>query len=80
MIQELKTLPDFFMAVARGEKTFEVRKNDRNFQVGDDLYLREWSETTGYTGRKFFKRVSYVLTDPAFGVQPGFAVLGLKSA
>jgi hypothetical protein len=39
---ELKTWPEFFDAVARCEKRFEVRKNDRGFQRGDTLVLRRW--------------------------------------
>lgn len=39
---ELKTLPVYFDAVLRGDKTFEVRKNDRDFQTGDVLVLREY--------------------------------------
>lgn len=32
---ELKILRPFADAISRGEKTFEVRKNDRNFEAGD---------------------------------------------
>ena len=39
---DLKTLPVYFDAVLRGDKTFEVRKNDRDFQTGDTLVLKEW--------------------------------------
>lgn len=39
---ELKTLPVYFDAVKRGDKTFEVRKNDRDFQTGDVLILKEY--------------------------------------
>lgn len=38
----LKTLPEFFDASKRGVKPFEVRKNDRDFQVGDVLELVEF--------------------------------------
>lgn len=39
---DLKTLPVYFDAVTRGDKTFEVRNNYRDFQTGDILRLREW--------------------------------------
>ena len=35
MIHELKTLPEYFEAVIKGKKLFEVRKFDRPFQKGD---------------------------------------------
>jgi len=41
MIQQhtLKCWPAFFDAVACGEKTFELRLDDRGFQKGDELIL-----------------------------------------
>lgn len=39
---QLKTLPVYFDAVKRGDKTFEICKNDRDFQTGDMLVLREY--------------------------------------
>lgn len=37
-------------AQATGARTFEIRKNDRNFKIGDELWLREYnSETKAYT-------------------------------
>ena len=38
----LKTWPSYWLAVKRGDKTFEVRRNDRDFAVGDLLLLRMW--------------------------------------
>lgn len=40
---ELKTWPKFFEATMRGQKRFEMRRKDRDFQVGDHLLLKEWN-------------------------------------
>ena len=37
----LKCETEFFQAVERGEKKFEIRKNDRNFKKYDMVYLKE---------------------------------------
>ena len=39
---ELKTWPEYFAPTAAGVKTFEVRRDDRGFRVGDRLRLREF--------------------------------------
>lgn len=44
MIHQLKTLREFWDAVADGSKTFEVRRDDRGFKVGDQLNLVRWYE------------------------------------
>lgn len=49
MTHELKCWPQYFCRVANGSKTFEVRVNDRGFQPGDLVVLREW-EPDGRTG------------------------------
>lgn len=48
-IHELKVKPVYFEAVKEGIKTFELRRDDRNFKVGDILLLREWEHQ--YSGR-----------------------------
>jgi hypothetical protein len=74
---ELKCWPEYFAAIRRGDKTFEVRKNDRGFKVGDTLWLREWSPTRTYTGAHLRVRVTYTLEGPAFGIEVGYIVMGL---
>ena len=75
----LKTWPEYFDAIGDRRKTFEARCNDRDFQVGDSLELREWNpETQDYTQRWIWCRISYVLNGGKFGVQPGWAILGLN--
>lgn len=45
MKHELKIWPQYFSRVIDGSKTFEVRKNDRGFQPGDEVVLREYDPT-----------------------------------
>lgn len=58
---KLKTWPQFFESVVLGDKTFEVRKDDRGYQVGDTLLLEEWNpDTSFYTGRAHAVTVTYI--------------------
>jgi hypothetical protein len=77
-IHELKTRPEFYGLIASGVKTFEIRKNDRGFAVGDRLILRELDPASdAHTGRMMARDVSYV-TD--FGQLPGYVVMGIVPA
>jgi len=77
-VHSLKTWPGFFRAVALGLKTFEVRKDDRGFEVGDHLSLEEWDPNTATpTGDTVLRRVTYKLAGGQFGIEAGYCVLGL---
>jgi len=41
-VHDLKIYPEYWEDIATGKKTFEVRKNDRDYQVGDLLLLRKF--------------------------------------
>lgn len=69
----LKTEATFWDAIDRGEKTFEVRKNDRDFQVGDTLLLRRLPTLTDEISR----RITYILPGGQYGIDPDYAVLAL---
>jgi ASC-1-like (ASCH) protein len=50
----LKTWPEYFELVLAGIKTFELRKNDREFKLGDTLLLQEFDPAVQkFTGRSF---------------------------
>lgn len=42
MRHELKTWPEFYRSTQDNKKLFELRLDDRNFKVGDELHLREF--------------------------------------
>jgi hypothetical protein len=76
---ELKAWPEFFEEVVNGRKPFELRKDDRAYEVGNILKLREWRMLGGYSGREVRVRVTYLLRHaPEFGLQPGFVILGIQ--
>lgn len=81
MIHHLKTIQPYFEHIYDGVKTFEIRKNDRDFRVGDILFLKEYRKYdepgATYSGREVHARIAYMFTDRDFGVQPGYCVLGL---
>ena len=79
MKHELKTWPVFFDAIRRNIKPFEVRQNDRNFNAGDTLVLREWSPLSkDYTGRYEKRIVTYVLEGGQLGIAHGYCVMGIQ--
>lgn len=75
-IHDLKILPQYFKPVLDGEKNFELRKDDRNYQVGDEVILREWNGEK-YTGWGVSRKIKYVLRDcPQYGLMEGYCILG----
>jgi hypothetical protein len=78
MTHHLKTWPEFYSKVVTGEKSFEIRRNDRSFAVGDVLILREFDpKTDQYTGQEVYRRVVY-LTD--FGQIAGNVCMAIVPA
>lgn len=75
---KLKCWPFYFDAVKKGEKTFELRKHDRDFQPGDILKLNEFKPKSNlYTGRHCYVLVTYVMTGPWGGLAEGWCILGI---
>ncbi len=86
-VHDLKTDPEVFDAVWRGDKTFEIRFNDRNYGVDDVLLLHETKYTSQeikqgsplvYTGRTIEAVVTHVLTGPVYGLLDGWVILSIE--
>lgn len=75
----LKTWPTYWNQVETGEKTFEVRKNDRDFQIGDTVELRrfdpEADDAEDFAVLTF--DIGSMIIGPQFGIEDGWAVLSL---
>lgn len=84
-IHELKVWPEYFEEVQKGNKTFEIRKNDRDYKTGDVILLQEYDPNKShvchtcdclkYTGRELKCKVTYITS---FGLQENFVCMGIK--
>lgn len=87
MNHQLKTVQPFFDDVVSGVKTAELRRDDRTFQVGDTLTLREYEllecvcgcgvDNSSYSGRTVTVEVTHVLRN-FVGLKPGWVMLSFK--
>lgn len=76
-IHELKISPKYFEDVKANKKHFELRKDDRDFKVGDLITLREY-DNEQYTGREIKNiPIRYILRNvPEYGLKDGYCILG----
>jgi hypothetical protein len=84
---ELKTDPHPFNEVWEGNKTCEIRYDDRGYRIGDRLVLKETVKPfreaepdgeTKYTGRSVIADVTHV--QKGYGLLAGWCVLSIKIA
>lgn len=77
MIHELKILPEYFNEVQSHNKQFELRKDDRDYRVGDWILLKEF-ENGSYTGRECgCFGITYILRNcPEYGLADGYCIIG----
>ena len=88
-LHELKTDPELFDDVWCGEKTFEIRFNDRDFKTGDILWLRRTQHSGElmkrevcplplmYCSRSIVAQITYILPG-GYGLKDGWCILGIR--
>lgn len=70
----LKIETEYFQEIVYGHKKFELRKNDRDFKVGDTFTLREVAEGD-FTGRQLPPlEISYVFKGGKYGLEEGYCI------
>ncbi len=88
MEHTLKTDHAVFCGVLAGQKTFEIRYDDRGYKVNDILVLKE-TQYSGeemkagaplvYTGREITAVVEYILRGPIYGLAAGWVIMSIKT-
>jgi Domain of unknown function (DUF3850) len=79
MIHYLKTDPIPFEMVRTQKKPFEIRFNDRNYQVGDILVMRYFDRNLQlYKFDTLVAKVLSVFQEEGYGLEKGFCVMGLS--
>lgn len=84
-LHDLKSWPRFFRPIVNGVRTHELRRNDRDFQVGDILLLREWDpDTAEYTGASCEAVISSITSQDVpcavsdEGLSPDFCIMSVQ--
>lgn len=75
VVHTLKILPKHFAAVCAGTKRAELRKNDRDYRVGDVLILEEALPGTDMTGKSVCVRITHVADVSDYA--PGYVLLSI---
>lgn len=76
-VHELKVFKKYVHPLIMGDKTFEIRKNDRGFQKGDILHMKEIENgSKEYTGFEMFLKVIYI--HQGLGLEDGYVCMSVK--
>jgi hypothetical protein len=81
----LKSWPDYFSEILEGRRYHELRRNDREYAVGDHLVLREYFKESGeYSGRWLVAEITSMTWSEApcavsrTALDPEFCILSVR--
>lgn len=72
---QLRLAGSYYDLVASKTKSFELRKNDRGYRVGDHLELMEFRDGRN-TGRMIKAEITYILEDYT-GLEDGYCIMAI---
>lgn len=71
----VKILPENFDNVLSKKMSFQIRKDDREYKLGDCMYLQEFVED--YTGRSLPVKINHILKESE-GLRDGYVLLNIE--
>ena len=78
-LHNLKIQPKYYYTVMRGYKTFELRKNDRDFLAFDLIHFVNLDGADFINEPNNVYQITYVLQDvPEYGLKEDYCILGIK--
>lgn len=82
MTHELNIKPTSFKHICEEKRTFDVRKYDKPYKVGDTLIFKEYDGLLEqFTGRSVKRKLVYLFEGHGqYGLTTGYVVLGFRKA
>lgn len=75
----LKINSVYYLDIVYGDKKFELRKNDRNFQVNDYIHFINIHGNNFSTKPNNLYRIIYILKNvPNYGLDIDYCILGIE--
>lgn len=75
-IHKLKIKHEYLEEVELGRKSFELRKNDRDYQIGDIISFIDIDKNIC---KDDLYEITYILKDvPGYGLSSEYCILGIK--
>lgn len=76
-VHELKIYHKYMIKIINRLKTFEIRKNDRDYKEGDILQLKEIEDDIDeYTGYEIFVKIEYI--HKGLGMENNYICMAIK--
>lgn len=73
MTHELKIKQEYAIEYYSGKKQWELRKNDRDFKVGDTINF-----TIIETGCKYSRKIECIFNGGQYGLETGYCILTMS--
>ena len=67
-----------WQSLVNGTKTAEVRKNDRDFAVGDILILYPYGKGIKACRTFLERKITHIVHGPNYGIQEGYSLLSFN--